>query len=162
MRRYNWILVLAVAAMLACSPELTQRQILLEQDQVRERLETWSRAMNNARTDSLVMLYHQVPQLVVTWMDGRQTKGWEETKKAWDEFYRTTDYMNFVVQAPIIQILSPKVAVTTFRHSTDIVRRAVRLPVAAGYATIVWVKDDTDGLWKIHISQIGVDKPSEN
>jgi ketosteroid isomerase-like protein len=162
MRRYNWILVLAIAAVLACTPELSQRQILLERDQVEARLETWSRAMNNARTDTLAMLYHKVPELVVTWMDGKQTKGWDETKEAWEEFYRTTDYMNFVVQPPVIQILAPDVAVTTFRHSTDIVRRAKRLPVAAGYATIVWVKDDRDDLWKIHISQIGVDRPSEN
>jgi ketosteroid isomerase-like protein len=126
---------------------------MAQRELVEARLNTWTRVINNKATDSLFALYHQGDSLRVMWPNGRRTIGWEATRQAWRDFYGQTDYMNFVVQSPTVEILSPTVAVATFRHSTDIVRGGRRQPVRPGYGTVIW-KKDADGNWKIYISQV--------
>lgn len=162
MQHKRWLLVSVLVGALACAPQMSTRERMLEQQAVDARLTTWVRVMNNASQDSLFAMYHQVPELQVMWPDGKRTTGWDETQQAWTDFYANTDYMNFVAQSPDVQILSPDVAVTSFHHSMDIVRQRQRLPVSAGYGVVVWVKDASDGLWKIHLSQISVVSASGN
>lgn len=161
MGRYRWMLVLALAAMLACNGELTTRERMVGQELLQDRLSAWVRHMNNAHEDSLVGLYHQVPELVVIWPEGDPTVGWEATRGAWADFYGRTDYMNFALQGPRVELLSARHAVATFRHSTDVLRAGKRA-VSSGHGTIVWVKDQADGRWKIHVSQISFTAPSSN
>lgn len=162
MRRRRWLLAAGVVVVLACTQELSTRERVVEQQLVEARLTTWVRVMNNAAQDSLFGMYHHGPELVVLWPDGRRTEGWEATREAWRAFYADTDYMNFVVQRPTIEVVAPRVAISTFRHSTDIVVSRRRQPVRAGHGTLVWVKDPTDGLWKIRLSQIAFEVPASN
>lgn len=162
MRRHNWVLALAIAAMLACTPELTQREIFIERERVQQRLEQFTRVMNNGWVDSVLAMYQEAPNVRVHWMDGTRSSGWEEVKSAWEAFYESTDYLNFVTQDVSVEILSPTIALCTFGHSTDIVRGGKRLPVTSGPGTILWMKDEADGLWKIHLSQIGAAQPMQN
>lgn len=139
------------------------RERLVAEQQVEERLTTWFRLQNNARLDSLIYLYHQVPELTVVRPDGRRTQGWDEELQAIRDFYGTIRYMNFVLQERETEVWSRDVAITTFRHSTDIVQAdGRRRPVAVGTGTIVWVRDPQDKLWKIHTQQIAVNTSSAN
>jgi hypothetical protein len=158
------ILVLAcVLVLAACERELTMRERAVEEEMVEERFNTWVRLVNNARVDSLLLLYHQVPTLETLWPDGRRTTGYEELKQNLREFYQGISYMNFVPQNPEFQVLTRDLAVATFRHSTDIVlANGDRQPVASGLGTLLWMKDSADNLWKIHVEQVAVSAPRVN
>ncbi len=137
------------------------RQRIVAEQQLEGRLTAWVRHMNNAKLDSLSGMYHRVPELTVVRADGRRSVGWEQEAQVIREFYRRVRYMNFVLQDPRIDVLDRGHAVTTFRHSTDVVDSfGVRAPVAVGQGTIFWVKDPQDHLWKIHTQQLSVNAPS--
>jgi len=157
MRGKRWVLVLGL--LIACAPELTDRERMVERQMVEDRLNMWVRVINNAQMDSLWVLYHGGDDLRVMWPVGRQTRGFEETQQAWREFYESIDYMNFVLQGKAVEVLGRTAALTSFRHSTDIVRSGRRQPVRAGYGVVIWKKDDESGEWKIHLSQISYDAP---
>ncbi len=70
--------------------------------------------------------------------------------------------MNFVMQSPEVQLLSPTVALVTFRHSTDIFRRQRRQPVSSGYGTMVWRREGDRPEWKIIAEHISLNPPSAN
>jgi hypothetical protein len=157
------MLVLTCAVLLACTQEVTRREILVEQQVVEDRLNSWVRLMNNAKLDSLMLFYDQVPELQVLWSDGQRTGGWEETEQGIRDFFGGLQWMNFVVSEIEVEVLSQRAATTTFRHSTDIIRRdGQRLPVSSGQGTQVWLKDQDDDLWKIHTSHVSVSQPSMN
>ena len=158
MGRQRWLLVLGV--LIACTPELTDRERMVQQQMVETRMNTWVRALNNAQMDSLFGLYHQGDDLRVMWPNGRQTRGFEETQQAWRAFYGETDYMNFVTQSPSVEVLGPRVALATFRHSTDIVRQGQRQPVQAGYGVVVWKRESESADWRIHLSLVAYDAPN--
>lgn len=157
MRNSRWMLIVAVTVVLACTPELSTRERVVIEATVEEQLNAWVKYMNNARRDSLFSMYHQVPALVVLWPEGKKTSGWEATEAEWQNFYSTTSFMNFVPQSPEIEILSPTAALATFRHSTDIVTQGRRQPTVAGSATVLWMRDPSDGMWKIRASHISRD-----
>lgn len=159
MGRHRWPFVASLIAVIACSPELSMRERLVQQDLVEDRFDDWVRAMNNRATDSLFAMYHQDSDLRVIWPHGRMTTGWEETRQAWRDFYGAIDYMNFAVQSPAVEVLSATVAVTSFRHSTDIVRGGRRQPVRPGHGTVIWTKDRSNGEWRIRLSQIAYEVP---
>ena len=163
MKRSNLVLVLACVMLVACTQEMTQREALEARQAVEGRASAWVKAWNNADRDSLALFYHQVPELKVIWPDGRRTDGWEATDAAIAEFYGGINYMNFGVTKLEVQLLSPAAALTTFRHSTDIVQRnGQRLPVRSGNAAVLWMKDQRDNRWKISTSLIAVNQPSRN
>jgi hypothetical protein len=163
MRRSKLLLVVACVAVVACTQEMTRREVLLQQERAQERVSGWVRTMNNARIDSLLLFYHQVPELRVLWADGGKSNGFEETEQALRDFYRSIQYMNFAVSEVEVQILAKNAAQATFRHSTDIVGiDNVRRPVSAGQGTLVLFLDPDDNLWKIHTQQLSVNRPSGN
>jgi len=159
MVRSKLMLAVACATLLACTSGMTQRERMLEQQAVEDRLATWVRVTNNAQVDSLVGLYS--PETRVLWSNGNRSEGIEQYGADIREFYGAINYMNFVLQDPTTQILAPGVAVSYFRHSTDIVAAGgLRQPVSAGHGSLVWVKDPSDNLWKIHIEHISISRPS--
>ncbi|NIM52124.1 MAG: hypothetical protein GTN62_13195 [Gemmatimonadales bacterium] len=163
MLRSKVVLVLACAVLVACTQELTRRERLVQRDLVEERMDTWVRLLNNAKQDSLALMYIQSPELQVMWPEGHRSSGWDQEEQALRDFYANIQYMNFVVSDRTIQVLTPEIAVSTFAHSTDIVQlNAQRRPVATGLGTIVWVKDPEDNLWKIYTEQIARNAPSRN
>lgn len=163
MKRSKLVLVLACVAVVACTQEMSQREMLLAEQAVDSRANAWVRAWNNADQDSIAAFYHQVPALKVMWPDGSRTDGWEATEQGIQDFFGGINYMNFGVTDLELEVLSPDAAVTTFRHSTDIVQRnGQRQPVQNGWGMILWMLDGQDNLWKIHTSYIGVRSPSRN
>jgi len=163
MKRSNLVLVLACVTLVACTQEMTQREALSARQAVEGRANAWVTAWNNADRDSLAVFYHQVPELKVIWPDGQRTDGWEATETAIAEFYGGINYMNFGVTQLEVQVLSPNAALTTFRHSTDIVQRnGQRLPVRNGHAAVLWMMDQQDNSWKISMSLIAVNTAARN
>jgi ketosteroid isomerase-like protein len=163
MKRSNLVLVLVCVMLVACTQEMTQREALSARQAVEGRANAWVQAMNNADRDSLAGFYHQVPELKVVWPSGDRSNGWEAMEAAIAEFYGGINFMNFGMTQLEVQVLSPTAALTTFRHSTDIVQRnGQRLPVQNGRGMILWMLDQDDNLWKISTSLIAANQPSRN
>ena len=163
MRHSKLTLVLACAVLLACTDSLSLRELRVEEQAVEAQLSTWVRSINNREHDSVAAMYHQVPELTVVWPDGHISRGWEEEQLAQTELFNSIERINFVKQSPQIEILSPKVALTTFRHSWDVVHLGGRPDTPrAGSVTVVWVKDTMDNMWKIHTEHISLVPLSEN
>ena len=154
MVRSKLMLVLVCVALVACTPELTQRERMVEQQALETQLSTWVRVMNNAKLDSLVAMYYDAPTTRIMWPNGQRSLGTEELAEYWRQFYGSIQYMNFVMTAPNVEILSPSIALATFSHSTDVVRIGGRI-VEAGHGTLVWRKAD-DGVWRIYLQQLAL------
>ena len=161
MVRSKLMLVLLCVTLAACSPELTQRERMLEEQAVQEQLNTWVRVLNNAKLDSLDAMYYDAPEMRIMWPDGRRSRGPDEVAQAWRALYGGIQYMNFVMTDPVVEVLSPRVALTTFSHSTDIVRLSGRT-VEAGHGTLIWMKDPDSGVWKIYLQQLAIRTPGRN
>jgi len=163
MQRSRLLLVLACVAVVACTRDMTRRDVLLQQQRVEERVNSWVRTMNNARVDSLLLFYHDVPELRVLWANGKKSSGFEETEQALRDFYAGIQYMNMALSELEVQVLDRNVAEATFRHSTDIVGADnQRRPVSAGQGVLVLFRDASDNLWKIHTQILSVNQPSMN
>ncbi|MCZ6917520.1 MAG: DUF4440 domain-containing protein [Gemmatimonadetes bacterium] len=152
----------ASVAVLGCSaPSLTPNQRTVEEQFVADRLTEWGTALNNREIENLTALYQDAPDLRVIWPSGRRAIGFEEQKQAIQDFYNLAQYMNFVTQSPGTEILSPGWAVTSFRYSLDIRYFDTRRELWAGFGTLVWIKDATDGLWRIHLQHMSVNPPGQ-
>lgn len=163
MVRSKLMVALACATLIACTGGMTQRERLLEQEVLQNRLATWVRVLNNARVDSLLALYMPGSEVRVVWPDGQRTQGWEALDEQVRYFYRSINYMNFVMQDPSTVVLSSEIAISNFRHSTDIVAAGGRRrPVSAGHGTLLWLKDPQDNLWKISLEHISTNQPVTN
>ncbi len=164
MRKSSVLLVLGVAFVMACQPpEMTRSDAMQYQRQVEARVELWARLMNNGKGDSVLAMYHQVPDLLVIRPTGAVSRGFEEEGRALEDFFKGIQYMNLVLQSPTTQVLGSRAAVTTFGHSTDIIgSEGRRRPVTAGRGTIIWVRDRSDDVWKIHLLQLSANAPLTN
>jgi ketosteroid isomerase-like protein len=147
--------------MAACWAEMSLRQRTEAEQAVTSRLNTWVRAINNGELDTLLLLHHRVSEVTVILGDGTEAHGWDEEEAMYREFFGGVDRVNLAMQRPETEILSPDVAITTLRHSTDILREGEERTPTAGHVTIVWVKDRM-GEWKIHLSHMSYRPPSEN
>jgi ketosteroid isomerase-like protein len=163
MVRSKLMVALVCATLIACTGGMTQRERLVEQEVLQNRLATWVRVLNNAQVDSLMAMYMPGPEVRVVMPDGQRHQGWEELDEQTRYFYRSINYMNFVMQDPSTVILNQDVAISSFRHSTDIVAAGgVRQPVSAGHVTLVWLKDPQDNVWKISLEHISNNSPAMN
>jgi ketosteroid isomerase-like protein len=100
-------------------------------------------------------MYHEVPDLTTVWTDGSRAAGFEDHEQAVRAYWETIEHLNFVVQSPEVQVLSPDLAVVTFRHSSDVqFKEEGSRETYAGHGTMVWMKDAEDGLWKIHTQHV--------
>lgn len=160
MRRSRFCPMLGCLIVLACQPQLTMRERAVEVQAVEARFNTLVRLRNNAKVDSMLALYQAGPELRVMWADGTRAAGLEAVEKAMRDFYGNINYMNFVPQSPEFLVLNQDVALTTFRHSTDVVvAGGDRLPVASGQGVIVWVKDHEADMWKVQTELVAVNTP---
>lgn len=155
------VLIVSVAAVFAaCAGNLTPQERAVEEEAVRARLQAWDKAMNNRGLDSLTAIYDHSSGTSVAWAGGRRARGWDQVQASMKDFFGSISYMNFGVQDPVIDIISPTVAVTTFHHSTDVITSGIRQPVTNGEATLVWLKDPSeqrvDQRWKLHTVQVSV------
>ena len=163
MPRSRLMVVVALAAVVACQQQFTDRERALELRMVEERFDAWVAAQNNDWRDSLEALYYQGPEVQVLWDDGRRTEGWDETLAMMQERRASVQYVNIVASQFHSEIVSRSAALTVFQHSTDVVQTNLqRRPVAAGQGLLVWVKDPADGIWKIHTQSVTVNAPSRN
>lgn len=153
MWRSKMLLGVLCGALVGCAtPELTDRQRIVEEQVVRERLNSWAKARNNRDLDSLFATYQQGPELMVVSDSGTTVSGWVDQQEAIRGFYSSIDFLNFVLQSPSIEILSPNIALTSFGHSTTVIIQQIR-SVTAGRGTLIWIKDQ-DEVWKIHYQHI--------
>jgi hypothetical protein len=150
--RWSKLLPLALAvALVACAPRhLTQQQRAVEEQVLQGRVQLWEQAMNTLKPDSMGMLYEQSPGFSEAWPDGQLTRGWDQQEQALKDFAARTKSFNFDVQDPVIDILTPAVAVVTFRHASDVADSVSARALYSGLGTMVWVKDPSDKVWKIH------------
>ena len=164
MQKSSVLLVLGVAFVMACQPpEMTRSDAMQYQQQVEGRVELWAQMMNNGKRDDVLAMYHQVPDLLVIRPTGAVSRGFEEERRMLEGFFKGIQYMNLVLQSPTTQVLGSRTAVTTFGHSTDIIgNEGRRRPVTAGRGTIIWVRDRSDDVWKIHLLQLSANAPLTN
>jgi ketosteroid isomerase-like protein len=162
MQRSKLLLVLTCVAVVACSQGLTSREALIEGRTVEERITTWVRAMNNAKVDSVVLMYDASADVHAVWADGHIAEGFEAVEQRWGDFYAQTNYMNVAMSQLRVEVLAPGVAQAVFRHSTDIVDGGGQRAVFPGRALVVLLKDPADNLWKIHTQLFSVNRQSEN
>jgi hypothetical protein len=66
--------------------------------------------------------------------------------------------MNFVTSQKRTELLGPRTALSTFGHSTDVIRQDSNREVMPGKGTLLWIHDTTDDVWKIHFQQLSVNK----
>ncbi|MGD2134552.1 MAG: nuclear transport factor 2 family protein [Gemmatimonadales bacterium] len=164
------LVVLSVALIVACAQEMPRRERMAEAEAVEEQLVAWVQAQNNLyrnglnrqRLDSLAPFYLQNDQLQAYWPMGGRTLGWEEFDTRMREFFGTFNHLNMVMTDPRVEVMNPTAALSTFRHSTDVVLGARARSVNPGGGTILWVKDRADGEWKIHLQHISWDNPAGN
>jgi hypothetical protein len=161
--RWSKLLPLALAvALVACAPrQLTQQERAVEEQVIQGRVQLWEQTMNTLKPDSMGMLYEQSPGFSEAWPDGRLTRGWDQQEQALKDFTARTKSFNFDVQDPVIDILTPAVAVVTFRHASDVADSVSARVLYSGLGTMVWVKDRSDKVWKIHTLQISRNPAAE-
>jgi hypothetical protein len=154
--RRSILLPLALAlALAACGPQQLSRQAMaVEEGLIKDRITLWERSMVSLKPDSMALVYERTPAFSAAWPDGKRTTNWDEEEQAQRDFARRTTAFNFNVQDPVIEILSPTIALTAFTHSTDVTDSLSGRAAYSGRGTIVWVKDPTDKVWKIHRLQI--------
>ena len=155
--RWSKLLPLALAlALVACAPQrLTQQERAVEEQLIQGRVQLWEQGMNSLKPDSMGMLYEQAAEFSEAWPDGKMIRGWEQQQQALQDFAGRTKSFNFDVQDPVIDVLTPTVAVVTFRHASDVADSVAARALYSGLGTMVWVKDPNDKVWKIHTLQIG-------
>lgn len=164
MRRSTLVLMAACAALIACSQDLTDRERMVETRRLEGRLDSWVAHMNNAKVDSVLTMYDSSNTLILVGLDDRTAVGLDQVSQNLRDFFGKISFMNFVDQDPKIDVLSKSVAITVFRHSTDIVlANRTRVPVQTGPGSMVWVRaPGTASLWKIHTQHVVITVPPVN
>jgi ketosteroid isomerase-like protein len=152
----------ASVAVLGCAPRgITPQQRAVEEQFVGDRMNEWTTALNNREIENLTALYHNVPALSVIWPSGQRSIGFEAQEQAVQNMYNQAQYMNFVTQSPETDILSEEWAVTSYRYSLDVRYFDTRRELWSGFGTLLWAKDATDQLWKIHLQHLSVTPPGQ-
>ncbi len=161
--RWSTLLSLALAlTLVACAPQrLTQQERAVEEQLIQGRVQLWEQAMNTLKPDSMGMLYLHSPEFSEAWPDGKLTRGWDQQEQALKDFAGRTKSFNFDVQDPVIDVLTPAVAVVSFRHASDVADSVSARALYSGLGTIVWVKDPSDKAWKILNLQISRNPAAE-
>lgn len=157
MRRQVLVVVAAGAALAACQPRTMTRQEIAAQEQaVQGKVNAWATAFANQQRDSLATFYSQTAALTMAWPDGERTMGWDEEAAKQMQFFNEARQVNFVLQDPRTRILSPTTAVTTFRHSMDIIIGDVNPErhYFPGQGTLLWARADDQSPWVIQVGQV--------
>jgi hypothetical protein len=153
MRWLKWLPLALLGAVAACAPKLTPQQAAVQQQVIEGRLKTWEQGMMSLKPDSMGLVYEHDAGLDVAWPDGKRSHGWQQEEQAQKDFADGTKAFNFDVQDAVTEVLSTTVAVTTFRHASDVTDASGRA-LYSGLGTVVWVKDPNDKMWYIHALQL--------
>ena len=150
--------LLPLLLLTACSGgEMSVRQQFLAQSSTSVQFDTWVRSINNQNLDSLVLVYHQVPELRVLNLDGSISRGWEEASAYWAEFFEEVEIVNLVTDVHEIEVMAEDLVVMTFRYSLDTERNDGEPGApSSGRGTMVWIRDTVDDFWKIHLQHLSV------
>ncbi len=152
--RWSRLLPLALAGTAAaCAPKLTPQQAAVEEQVIEGQLKLWERGMISLQPDSMALVYEHSPNVTSAWPDGKVTHGWQAEEQAQKDFAADTQTYNFDVQNDATQVLSTSIALTTFRHTTDVTDKAGRA-LYSGAGMIVWLKDPQDNTWRIHAIEV--------
>lgn len=153
---------LVAVLLLGCTPSdtLTRRERIVEENVLGQRFQDWVTAINNRDIGDLHSMYFHDDDLRVVGARGERANGWTEREMMITNFYGSIDYVNFVPQAPDIQVLTGTYAMVSFRHSTTTDFRMSGRHAAAGSGFMVWEKDDADELWKIRGEMLSIHAPS--
>lgn len=162
MRWSRLSVALASVAIVGCGPrDLTLQQRVVEEASVGERVTDWTTALNNRESEDLQGMYENSPTLDVVWPDGRRVMGFEEQQQAIEDFFDSVEQLNFLVQSPDVEILAPRVALVSFRHSMDVRFVDNRRELGSGHGTLVWIKSETDDVWRIQRQHLSVMPPRQ-
>ena len=157
MRWSTLCVVLSGAAVVGCEPPtFTLQQRAVEEQFINNRLSVWTTALNNGDQDTLIGLYDTSAWLSVVWPDGRSAIGFDELEQSIADTYNLWDMVNYGPISPDVDIIDERVAVVNYRHSLDIRFVDTRRQVSSGHTTLVFVKDEEDGLWRIRRQHISV------
>lgn len=168
--RTKVIVVMCCAAVVACTQGMSRRERLMETEAVQQRLTAWVQTqndlfvngLNRSVLDSLGAFYQHTDALEGFWPTGGHTVGWQQFNDRMGDFYAMFQFMNVVMTDPQIEVLGPSTALTTFRHSTDVLVGPRQRSVHPGAATLLWVKDQANDVWEIHLQHVSWDAPSPN
>ncbi len=161
MRTTNIAALVVCLMLVSCTGEsFSVRRQMLEKTNVAAFFDNWVRAVSNMERDSVFAMYHQVPELRVFYPDGRVSQGWDEERAMLNGFFDRVEMINLVTRGREVEVLSPSVAVTTFRFTLDALVDGEPLqPSVDGIASITWIKDENDERWKIHTQHASVASP---
>ena len=98
-------------------------------------------------------MYTADESLTLVFTDGRRGFGAEGATVLRD-FLADLNFINLVPQNPDFDLIDAGTAVVTFRFSVDASLGDTSRDAFAGQGTLVWVKDQTDDLWKIHTQHL--------
>jgi hypothetical protein len=143
-------------ALIACQPTMTRQERAVEEQALQARTNGWAKAFSNRQTDSLATYYEQSDLLRVGWPDGQRTSSWQEESAKQQEFFAAASQVNLVVQDLAVEINSPTMATTTFRHAMDVILGGLTPPrrYFTGLGTLVWTRENARASWVIHAGQI--------
>ena len=157
MRWSTLCVVLLGAAVMGCEPAtFTRQQRAVEEQFINNRLSVWTTALNNGAQDTLIALYDTSPRLNVVWPDGRWAVGFDELEQSIADTYDMWEMVNYGPINAQVDLINKQVAVVTYRHSLDIRFVDTRRQVSSGHTTLVFVKDEDDGMWRIRRQHISV------
>jgi hypothetical protein len=163
MMRHTLLIGLACVALAACEQQMTPQDRAVEEQLVRDRVTGWARTFSNRNQDSLATFCQQTPEFTFAWPDGRRTSGWDEESKAEKDFFSNVTQTNLVLQDVNVEVLSPALALVTFRHTADfIVGGSGGNPVRnyfSGLGTMLWAKPNPKGLWVLRAGQFSATLP---
>lgn len=158
MVRHALLIGLTCVALAACERQMTPQDRAVEEQLVRDRVSVWARTFSNRQRDSLATFYQQAPELTFAWPDGRRTSGWEEESRAQQDFFTNVTQSNLVLQDVKAEIITPRFALVTFRHTADfIVGGSGGNPARnyfTGLGTMLWTKPDPAGVWVVLAGQL--------
>ena len=159
MTRSGLLAAMACAVAIGCtSSELPPQDRAVQEQALGDRVQSWSRIFNNRDRDSLATFYEDNMQVTMVMPTGDRYQGWDEVSAALRDFYRSIARVNLVLQDVRVDVITRDVAVTAFRHSTDIILASTDRDLYSGQGVLVWVRDKETDMWKIRVqimSRIG-------
>jgi len=157
MRRSMLGIALGGLTLVACQPtSLTRQEIAVQEQALQSQVAAWAKAFSNQERDSLATFYEHSDQLTMAWPDGERTGTWDEEAAKQQAFFTAAQQLNFVLQDPKVEILSPRVALVTFRHNMDVIVGDINPErrYFNGQGTLIWLRADDKSPWLIGAGQI--------
>jgi ketosteroid isomerase-like protein len=151
-----------VGVLVACQPAAMTRQERSVQEQaVQGRLNDWAKAFSNREANALATFYDSTETTMMAWPDGERTTGWEAEAAKERQFFQMARQVNFVLQNPVVEVLSPTLAITMFRHAMDLIIGDVNSERVyfTGLGTLVWTRPNDKGTWVITVGQVSETAP---